>query len=136
MSYFKKLQFDETSFSKVLAGTVYFNRFNLKKNFVISITNNLTGYYRVTYDISNWKKISYYLNFENYTNIHFLNRAQVISDLFASVLNEQINGSVFVSLIKYLSREEDIVVWHSMFPIIQRLWKYFFLPEAAPIKVD
>ncbi|KYQ58324.1 Aminopeptidase N [Trachymyrmex zeteki] len=94
------------------------------------------GYYRVTYDISNWKKISYYLNFENYTNIHFLNRAQVISDLFASVLNEQINGSVFVSLIKYLSREEDIVVWHSMFPIIQRLWKYFFLPEAAPIKVD
>ncbi|KYN22132.1 Voltage-dependent calcium channel subunit alpha-2/delta-4 [Trachymyrmex cornetzi] len=106
----------------------------LKREDWIIVNIQQTGYYRVTYDISNWQKISYYLNFENYTNIHFLNRVQVISDLFASVLNEQISGSVFVSLIKYLNREEDIMVWHSLFPIIQRLWKYFFLPEAAHIK--
>ncbi|KAG5312428.1 CA2D3 protein, partial [Acromyrmex insinuator] len=106
----------------------------LKREDWIIVNIQQTGYYRVTYDISNWQKISYYLNFENYTNIHFLNRIQVISDLFASVLNEQISGSVFISLIKYLNREKDIVVWHSLFPIIQRLWKYFFLPEAAHIK--
>jgi len=39
-------------------------------------------YYRVNYDMKNWDKISSYLNSVEFINIHVLNRAQIINDLF------------------------------------------------------
>jgi len=42
----------------------------------------ILGYYRVNYNKANWLNIAHYLNFNNYTKIHVLNRAQIIDDAF------------------------------------------------------
>lgn len=39
-----------------------------------------SGYYRVLYDIPTWNLISEALKSEDFRNIHFLNRAQLIDD--------------------------------------------------------
>ncbi|KYQ58025.1 Aminopeptidase N [Trachymyrmex zeteki] len=94
-----------------------------------------TGYYRVSYDIKNWEKISNYLNSEKYTNIHVLNRAQIIDDLF-SFMDGRISGFVFVNLIRYLQREVDYVAWYPLlFRVIPILKEFFFLPEATYVKI-
>ncbi|XP_011688185.1 PREDICTED: thyrotropin-releasing hormone-degrading ectoenzyme-like [Wasmannia auropunctata] len=91
-----------------------------------------TGYYRVNYDTTNWNKIIRYLNSDNYTNIHVLNRAQIINDAFFLRLEQQMSRDQFFDLINYLSRETDYVAWYPMFQILTRLSqsKYLLLPES------
>jgi len=95
-----------------------------------------TGYYRVNYDKRNWQKIAHYLNSEEYTKIHVLNRAQIIIDAFAFLRENQISGFVFLNITNYLSRETDYVPWFTMFRIFKWLSKSFLLPESTNIKVN
>ncbi|KYM78422.1 Aminopeptidase N [Atta colombica] len=94
-----------------------------------------TGYYRVNYDIKNWEKISNYLNSVDFTNIHVLNRVQIIDDLFDFV-DGRISGFVFINLIKYLQQEVDYVAWYPLlFRVIPLLKNTIFLPEAIYVKI-
>lgn len=74
-----------------------------------------TGYYRVNYDPTNWRKIASYLNSEEFTKIHVLNRAQIISDAYHLLITDKLNFFIFLELTKYLSRETDYIVWYPMF---------------------
>ncbi|XP_050449677.1 uncharacterized protein LOC126850576 [Cataglyphis hispanica] len=79
-----------------------------------------TGYYRVNYEASNWLKIAKYLqNKNNFTNIHVLNRAQIIDDAYHFTMNGQLDSSIFFELIKYLSQEKDYVAWYPMFKALE-----------------
>ncbi|XP_029169089.1 aminopeptidase N-like isoform X3 [Nylanderia fulva] len=80
------------------------------------------GYYRVNYDIENWKRISNYLNFEDYTKIHVLNRAQIIDDAFHLMIAGQLDSYLFWVIIKYLHREEDYIAWYPMFKALEYLF--------------
>ncbi|KAL6260719.1 hypothetical protein P5V15_008242 [Pogonomyrmex californicus] len=80
-----------------------------------------TGYYRVNYNEDNWIKIARYLNSENYTNIHVLNRAQIIDDAFHFVTSHKLSYFIFVELTNYLSRETDYIAWYPMFKAIERM---------------
>ncbi|TGZ47528.1 Aminopeptidase N [Temnothorax longispinosus] len=93
-----------------------------------------TAYCRVYYDTTNMKKIIRYLNSEEYTKIHVLNRAQIIDDAYAFLLEDQLDSSVFINLINYLKRERDYVAWIPMFQILKRNEKYFSLPESEGFK--
>lgn len=97
----------------------------------------MTGYYRVNYDTSNWKKIAKYLNSIEYTKIHVLNRAQIIDDAFYFLTTNQISPSVFWELINYLERETDYVAWYPMIKILEHMSSIFLLsdPEIHEIKV-
>lgn len=98
--------------------------------------DNSTAYCRVNYDITNWQKIIRYLNSEEYSNIHVLNRAQIIDDAFTFVLKNQIHSSLFIDLINYLSRERDYVAWYPMFRVLKRTTQYFSLIESEYFKVN
>ncbi|XP_029178487.1 aminopeptidase N-like, partial [Nylanderia fulva] len=78
-----------------------------------------TGFYRVNYDGENWKLIARYLNSEQYTNIHVLNRAQIIDDSFHLMIQGKLNFSTFWELSSYLWQENDYVAWYPMFKALE-----------------
>ncbi|XP_029157634.1 aminopeptidase N-like isoform X2 [Nylanderia fulva] len=88
------------------------------------------GYYRVNYDDENWRRISHYLNHDDYTKIHVLNRAQIIDDAFHLMIAEQLNSSIFWDIISYLNREEDYIAWYPMFKALE----YMFSTSLVVLK--
>ncbi|XP_071561639.1 aminopeptidase N-like [Temnothorax nylanderi] len=93
-----------------------------------------TAYCRVYYDTTNLERIIRYLNSEEYTKIHVLNRAQIVDDAFAFLLEDQLDSSIFMNLLSYLRRERDYVAWRPMFRILTQLSNYFSLPESKDFK--
>ncbi|XP_029158974.1 aminopeptidase N-like [Nylanderia fulva] len=77
------------------------------------------GFYRVNYDNKNWKLIARYLNSEQYTNIHVLNRAQIIDDSFHLMTQKKLNFSIFWELSSYLWQEKDFIAWYPMFKSLE-----------------
>ncbi|XP_025264829.1 aminopeptidase N-like [Camponotus floridanus] len=130
----KALQLKVTIYSNYYKPKTYFRKLN---NFVIY---NLaqTGYYRINYDIENWRRLASYLNSENYRKIHVLNRAQIIDDAFHLMITNQLNSTVFWSVTKYLSRETDYVAWYPMFKALEYLSNIFLFHEKIyfDIKVN
>ncbi|XP_029166498.1 aminopeptidase N-like isoform X2 [Nylanderia fulva] len=84
------------------------------------------GYYRVNYDLENWRRIARYLHSENYTNIHVLNRAQLIDDAFHFMMEEKLDFSTFWYLASYLPRrEKDYIAWYPMIKAFEYLSNFF-----------
>ncbi|XP_070151956.1 aminopeptidase N-like [Polyergus mexicanus] len=98
---------------------------NHKENGWIIANLQQSGYYRVNYDSENWNRITTYLNSEEYTNIHVLNRAQIIDDSFHLAIQKQQNFSLFWNLTRYLSRETDYIAWYPMFKALEYMSNIF-----------
>ncbi|EFN87054.1 Aminopeptidase N [Harpegnathos saltator] len=99
----------------------------------IIVNKQLTGYYRVNYDTTNWKRIAAILNSDDYAKIPVLNRAQIIDDAFFMTQTDQLDLVTFFEIMNYLSRETDCVVWQTAFRIIEKLDLYLQIPERAAI---
>ncbi|XP_011172905.3 thyrotropin-releasing hormone-degrading ectoenzyme isoform X2 [Solenopsis invicta] len=84
-----------------------------------------TGFYRVNYDTTNWLKIADYLDSENYTKIHVLNRARIINDAIHLVFTNKLEPRILMEVTKYLQRETDYVVWYSLFKILRDAISFF-----------
>ncbi|XP_067213995.1 aminopeptidase N-like isoform X2 [Linepithema humile] len=78
-----------------------------------------TGYYRVHYDIENWKKLKSYLNSKNYAKIHILNRAQIIDDAFYFFLQRQLSYNLFWNLTRFVTRDANFVTWYPMIKVLE-----------------
>ncbi|XP_011497942.1 PREDICTED: aminopeptidase N-like [Ceratosolen solmsi marchali] len=74
-----------------------------------------TGFYRVNYDDDNWKLITNYLNSENRTKIHVLNRAQLMDDALAFVKQEKLSLKILLQLTSYLKNETNYIAWQPAF---------------------
>ncbi|XP_025073060.1 aminopeptidase N-like [Pogonomyrmex barbatus] len=109
--------------------------FQIDTNDWIIVNLQQTGYYRVNYDYTNWQRIVRYLNSEEYTKIHVLNRAQIIYDVFIYLVKDQLDASIFINITNYLSRETDYVAWYSIFEILSLLSQYFMMPEIEAFKL-
>ncbi|XP_011860077.1 PREDICTED: aminopeptidase N-like, partial [Vollenhovia emeryi] len=92
------------------------------------------GYYRVNYDDTNWRKIVSYLNSDNYTKIHVLNRAQIIDDAFHLMITQHLDIEMFKDLANYLSRETDIVGLYPMFNVLDLTREFYQYPELDYFK--
>ncbi|XP_025269949.1 aminopeptidase N-like [Camponotus floridanus] len=103
----------------------------------IIINLQQAGYYRVNYDIMNWGKIAQYLNSENYSNIHVLNRAQIINDAFHFAIEKKLKFSIFWELASYLTQETDYIAWYPMLKAFEFLSNIFpflnFYPEFKDV---
>ncbi|KAK4874651.1 hypothetical protein RN001_014011 [Aquatica leii] len=89
-----------------------------------------TGYYRVNYDLENWRRIIYFLKNGNIDKIHILNRAQLINDAFYLAYNEVLPVSIPLTLSEYLVRETDYIPFASFYnSIIKYLHIYFRRPS-------
>ncbi|KAK0172897.1 hypothetical protein PV328_006162 [Microctonus aethiopoides] len=98
----------------------------LNKDDWLIVNLKQSGYYRVDYDEANWLKIAKYLNSENFTNIHVLNRVQIMSDLLYMVTSDRQNFTTFLEVIKYLSREVDYIPWSQVFDSFLSLKSKFY----------
>ncbi|XP_029160193.1 aminopeptidase N-like [Nylanderia fulva] len=87
------------------------------------------GYYRVNYDDENWRRISYYLYYYDFTTIHVLNRAQIIDDVFHLVIAGHLNASIFWNITLYLGKEEDYIAWYPMFKALEYMFGTFPVEE-------
>ncbi|XP_011865488.1 PREDICTED: uncharacterized protein LOC105560735 [Vollenhovia emeryi] len=92
------------------------------------------GYYRVNYDDTNWRKIASYLNSDNYTKIHVLNRAQIIDDAYYLMITQHLDIEMFMDLANYLSRETDIVGLYPMFSVLELSLDFYDFPESNYFK--
>lgn len=85
------------------------------------ILNVHSGFYRVNYDETNWRRIIEYLNSENFDKIHVLNRAQLLDDAFDLARSGHLNYEIALELSGFLERETDYIVWYSFFDTLDFL---------------
>ncbi|XP_050459318.1 aminopeptidase N-like isoform X2 [Cataglyphis hispanica] len=93
------------------------------------------GYYRVNYDLKNWKKIAHYLATINYTKIHVLNRAQIIDDAFHFMITRQLESATFWKITEYLKHELDFVAWYPMLKALEYMSSVFPLSDEETDKI-
>ncbi|XP_063377572.1 uncharacterized protein LOC134664758 [Cydia fagiglandana] len=75
------------------------------------IFNNLQhGHYRVDYDEKSWSLIAEALLNEP-ENIHYLNRAQVVDDVFALMRSTRMSYSFGFNILRFLRNEHNMHVW-------------------------
>ncbi|GBP46438.1 Membrane alanyl aminopeptidase [Eumeta japonica] len=75
--------------------------FNIKQN----------GIYRVNYDTRNWELIADTLK-NSPNDIHYLNRAQIVDDVFALMRSEKISFELGFRILEFLKDETSFFVWY------------------------
>lgn len=78
----------------------------------LMVNLQVTGYYRVNYDITNWKLIIKHLNDpRRYHEIAQSNRAQLIDDAMNLARADLLDYTTALDVTKYLNHERDYVPW-------------------------
>ncbi|XP_043485218.1 aminopeptidase N-like [Leptopilina heterotoma] len=93
---------------------------------IFNIKNS--AYYRVNYDETNWERIKNYLNSENFSQIHVLNRAQLLDNVFWLYQQKLIAKEFFLNFILYLTREVDYIPWENSANVLY----YLFIQAVKP----
>lgn len=73
---------------------------------------NVSGYFRVNYDLGNWERLLSQLN-TNHQVIPVINRAQIIDDAFNLARAKIISTTLALRMTTYLSKEKDYIPWTS-----------------------
>uniref|UniRef100_A0A3P8SCL8 Aminopeptidase n=1 Tax=Amphiprion percula TaxID=161767 RepID=A0A3P8SCL8_AMPPE len=73
---------------------------------------NVSGYFRVNYDLGNWDRLLSLLNTDHQA-LSVINRAQVIDDAFNLARAKIINTTLALRTTKYLSKERNYIPWES-----------------------
>ncbi|GAA6225936.1 aminopeptidase N-like [Lates japonicus] len=73
---------------------------------------NVSGYFRVNYDLENWSRLLSLLN-TNHKALSVINRAQIIDDAFNLARAKIISTTLALTTTKYLSKEKDYIPWES-----------------------
>ncbi|XP_036342052.1 membrane alanyl aminopeptidase-like [Rhagoletis pomonella] len=74
-----------------------------------------SGYYRVNYDETTWHAIHHALTSANYSNIHQLNRAQIVDDLLNLARAHIIEYELALNVLEYLESETNYLPWTAAF---------------------
>ncbi|XP_015127623.1 aminopeptidase N [Diachasma alloeum] len=111
----KKEDFDDTSVTTWLEKDKSIVNFDVKalKDKWIIFNKQHFGYYRVNYDEQNWQLITEFLKTKNYTDIHVLNRGQLVDDALNLARNGKLKWSVAFDLMAFLKQDFDYVPWFS-----------------------
>ncbi|EFN78359.1 Aminopeptidase N [Harpegnathos saltator] len=120
--------------NKTLWNNSYIKYFNEKDWILLHVQQ--FGYYRVNYDNESWLRIALFLNDDDYKQIHVLNRAQILDDAYHFLMEGNLHMLTYMSLIQYLSKETDFIVWHSMMNVLQYMSPFFKFPESKNFKSD
>jgi len=74
----------------------------------IIVNKQLTGYYRVQYDQHNYDLLTAEMNSDNWSNIHVLNRAQLLDDAINLAKARIIDIKIAFGFLNSLRREKDL----------------------------
>ncbi|KAF3686902.1 Aminopeptidase N [Channa argus] len=78
----------------------------------VLLNTNVSGYFRVNYDLQNWNRLLSLLN-TNHRGLSVINRAQIIDDAFNLARAKIISTTLALRTTKYLSKERDYMPWES-----------------------
>lgn len=109
----EELDFDDTSISDWMLPDpdLELKIENILEDSFIIFNKQQTGYYRVLYDDWSYDQLTNLL-FVNHTNVHPINRAQLIDDTGSFARNGYIDYGTFFRLLEYLQDEEsNYAVW-------------------------
>uniref|UniRef100_A0A146WKL4 Aminopeptidase n=1 Tax=Fundulus heteroclitus TaxID=8078 RepID=A0A146WKL4_FUNHE len=73
---------------------------------------NVTGYYRVNYDLGNWERLFSQLSADHQV-IPLINRAQLVDDAFNLARAQLVPTSLALRTTSYLSQETEYMPWQS-----------------------
>ncbi|XP_032407399.1 aminopeptidase Ey-like [Xiphophorus hellerii] len=73
---------------------------------------NVTGYYRVNYDLGNWERLFSQLNTDHQV-IPLINRAQLVDDAFNLARAQLLSTTLALRTTSYLSKETEYMPWQS-----------------------
>uniref|UniRef100_A0A3Q3ESM7 Aminopeptidase n=1 Tax=Labrus bergylta TaxID=56723 RepID=A0A3Q3ESM7_9LABR len=76
----------------------------------VLLNTNVSGFFRVNYDLQNWDRLLSLLNTDHQV---IINRAQIIDDAFNLARAKIINTTLALRTTTYLSRERDYIPWES-----------------------
>ncbi|CAK1546283.1 unnamed protein product [Leptosia nina] len=76
------------------------------------INKQQTGYYRVNYDLRNWRALANALQ-TSHEVIHLLNRAQIVDDSFNLARTGRLDYEFALDVSRYLVNESDYIPWGS-----------------------
>lgn len=79
------------------------------------------GFYRVDYDLNNWRQLIKVLNSDEFTKIHVLNRAQLIDDALNLAADGYLGYDVAFQVLAYLSRETDYIPWRAAIASLDKI---------------
>jgi aminopeptidase N len=88
------------------------------------------GFYRVNYDLDNWRNIIRVLNSADYERIHVLNRAQLVDDVLNFAMDGHIGFDIALGVMTYLQRETEYLPWAAAANYLDRL-DYLLLGDAT-----
>ncbi|XP_023306164.2 aminopeptidase N-like [Lucilia cuprina] len=84
-----------------------------KKDEWVLFNIQLSGVYRVMYDIENWGLLNETLNSKDFTNIHIMNRAQLIDDVIWLAWSGYHDYDITFDLLEYLKQEREYLPWRA-----------------------
>lgn len=84
-----------------------------QKYYILNTMQN--GFYRVNYEEGNWKNISEALQKADHDNIHVMNRAQIVDDLFNLARAGIVKYDMAIDIIRYIKKEKNYIPWLSAF---------------------
>ncbi|XP_069580564.1 aminopeptidase Ey-like [Brachyistius frenatus] len=73
---------------------------------------NVTGYYRVNYDLGNWERLLAQLG-AAHQDIPVINRAQLVDDAFNLARAQLVSTTLALRMTSYLSEETEYLPWQS-----------------------
>ncbi|XP_037538537.1 aminopeptidase Ey [Nematolebias whitei] len=73
---------------------------------------NITGYYRVNYDLGNWERLFAQLSSDHQV-IPVINRAQLVDDAFNLARAKLVSTTLALRTTSYLSQETEYIPWQS-----------------------
>ncbi|XP_015271771.1 PREDICTED: aminopeptidase Q [Gekko japonicus] len=112
----------------------------------IILNVNMTGYYRVNYDQSNWRTLAKILESDPKA-VPVVNRLQLLDDAFVLKRSGHTENDTPLYLTKYLEKEDEILIWnvvlgkleftnamnilsdYELYPVLKK----FFLTRIFPI---
>uniref|UniRef100_A0A8C5CRI8 Aminopeptidase n=1 Tax=Gadus morhua TaxID=8049 RepID=A0A8C5CRI8_GADMO len=90
---------------------------------------NVSGYFRVNYDLENWERLLHLLHTDHQA-IPTVNRAQLLDDAFNLARAKVINTTLALRTTSYLSKERDYIPWASA---LSNLNYYFLMFDRTEV---
>lgn len=84
-----------------------------------------TGLYRVNYDSHTWHHIAELLNGNRREEIHYLNRAKIVNDLFAFLFADEVKFELLNNVLRFLENETNYAVWTAAIRGFNKLRRHY-----------